>query len=45
MRATVETLHKIITNILTSPMEPKFRKLPKTSKSLQDKILKYNSAT
>jgi len=26
-------------------MEPKFRKLPKTSKSLQEKILKYHSAT
>ena len=41
MRAIVTTLLKIITNITQNPMEPKFRKLPKHSKSMQEKILKY----
>lgn len=31
LRASVETLHKVVTNILSQPMEPKFRKLPKKS--------------
>lgn len=41
MRATVTTLLKIVTNILQNPMDPKFRKIPKHSKALQEKILKY----
>ena len=41
MRTTVTTLLKIVSNILLNPMDPKFRKLPKHSKALQDKILKY----
>ena len=34
LKAVITTLFKIISNILTSPFEPKFRKLPKTSKSV-----------
>jgi hypothetical protein len=41
MRNIVTTLLKIITNITQNPMEPKFRKLPKHSKSMQEKILRY----
>ena len=35
----VTTLFKIISNILMQPFEPKFRKLPKGSQSVKDKIL------
>lgn len=41
MRTTVGTLLKIISNVIQNPMEPKFRKLPKHSKSIQEKIMKY----
>lgn len=44
LQVTLTTLFKIVTNISANPMEPKFRKLGKTSKALNDKILKYKSA-
>ena len=44
LRGTVETLHKIVTNILSQSLEPKFRKLPKKSQSLQEKVLKFGPA-
>ena len=40
MCAIVTTLLKIITNMIQNPMEPKFKKLPKHSKSMQGRILK-----
>ncbi len=44
MRNIVTTLLKIITNITQNPMDPKFRKLPKRSMSMQEKILRYPNA-
>lgn len=35
VKAVVSTLFKIISNILTSPFEPKFRKLPRGANSVQ----------
>ena len=45
LRNIVTTLLKIVTNITQNPMEPKFRKLPKNSKSMQEKILRYAQAS
>ena len=44
IKGVVTILFKIISNILTSPFEPKFRKLPKGSASVKDKILANPSA-
>jgi hypothetical protein len=45
LRATVTTLFKVVTNIVSNPMEPKFRSLSKTSKALNEKILQFKPAT
>ena len=37
-------MFKIISNILTSPFEPKFRKIPKASATVREKIICYSSA-
>ena len=39
VKAVVTTLFKVISNILTSPFEPKFRRLPKSAGSVREKIL------
>lgn len=39
VKAVISTLFKIISNILNSPFEPKFRKLPKAAGSVKEKIL------
>ena len=44
MKVTIDTMFKIVANIASNPMEPKFRKLGKSSKALNEKILKYKSA-
>lgn len=44
LRVTVETLFKIVTNIYNNPMDPKYRKLSKTSKALKEKILSLKSS-
>ena len=44
LRAVITTLVKVIGNILSSPMEPKFRKLPKQAGSVKQKILGYPHA-
>jgi len=44
VKAVVTTLFKVISNILTSPFEPKFRKLPKNAGSVREKILANPSA-
>ena len=44
VKAIVSTLFKIISNVLTSPFEPKFRKLPKNSNTVRDKIMAYPNA-
>lgn len=44
LRLTVELLHKMVSNIAQQPLEPKFRRVPKTSKSLQEKVLPYKHA-
>lgn len=44
LRNSVTTLFKVITNIQNNPMEPKFRKLSKTSKALNEKILQFQAA-
>ena len=38
------TLFKVVSNILTSPFEPKYRKLPRNSNSVQEKILAFPNA-
>ena len=44
IKGVVTTLFKIISNILTSPFEPKFRRLPKNAGSVREKILANPSA-
>ena len=44
VKLVVSTLFKVISNILTSPFEPKFRKLPRHSNSVKEKILANPSA-
>lgn len=39
VKGVVQVLFRVISNILTSPMEPKFRKLPKESKMVKEKIM------
>ena len=39
VKAVITTLFKVISNILTSPFEPKFRRLPKNAGSVREKIL------
>ena len=45
IKGIVSTLFKIISNILTSPFEPKFRKLPRNSKTVSEKITPFPGAT
>lgn len=45
VKGVVSTLFKVISNILTSPFEPKFRKLPKGAASVREKILAHPNAT
>jgi len=44
VKAVVSTLFKVISNIITSPFEPKFRRLPKNAGSVREKILANPSA-
>lgn len=44
LRGSVDLLHKIVTNILSQPLELKFRRIPKSSKSLQEKVLAHKPA-
>lgn len=44
IKAVVSTLFKVISNILDSPFEPKFRRLPKNAGSVREKILANPSA-
>mmetsp|Transcript_21952 Transcript_21952/g.29340 ORF Transcript_21952/g.29340 Transcript_21952/m.29340 type:complete len:145 (-) Transcript_21952:739-1173(-) len=44
VKAVTTTLFKVISNVLTSPFEPKFRKLPRNSNTVKDKILAYPNA-
>ena len=44
IKGVVTTLFKVISNILTSPFEPKFRRMPRHAKSVQEKILANPSA-
>ena len=41
---TLETLYKIITNVMTNPLSPQYQKINITSKTLQNHILRFNSA-
>jgi len=34
----------MLVNIITSPLDQKFRRVPKSSKSLQEKVLPYKNA-
>ena len=42
---TLTLLYKIVSNILQNALDPKFRRIPRSSKSLQEKVLKYQNAT
>ena len=44
LQACIDTLHKIINNIITSPSDPKFRKLPANKQAIKTKILAYPNA-
>jgi len=44
VKAVVSTLFKVVSNILTSPFEPKFRKIPRNANTVKDKILAYPNA-
>lgn len=44
VRATVQTLFKVLTNIQTAPFEQKFRKLPKKSERIRAEVLSIPSA-
>lgn len=44
LKAVTTTLFKVVSNILTSPFEPKFRKLPRNSNTVREKILAYPNA-
>ena len=44
LSVTCDTLHKIISNILASPQDPKYRNLPKNAKAIQEKVLRYAPA-
>ena len=39
VKGVIQTLFKVISNIITSPFEPKFRKLPKNAGTVREKIL------
>ena len=39
VKAVISVLFKVISNILMQPFEPKFRKMPKGSASVKEKIL------
>ena len=43
LKAIVTTLHKVISNIETNPMEPKYRRLPLHAESVKNKILAYKN--
>ena len=42
---TLTLLYKIVSNILQNALDPKFRRIPRSSKSLQEKVLRYQNAT
>jgi len=44
IKASVNTLFKIINNIINSPLDPKFRKLPKENEAVRNKVLNHNGA-
>jgi hypothetical protein len=44
LKEPCDTLFRIFSNILSSPMEQKFRTLKKTSKAIQSHILTHPSA-
>jgi hypothetical protein len=44
LKAVIQTLFKILTNIQSSPFEQKFRKLPKKSERIQQQLLSSPSA-
>lgn len=44
IRAVTSTLFKVISNILQSPFEPKFRKMPRNSNTVRDKIMAHPNA-
>ena len=44
IRAVTTTLFKVVSNILQSPFEPKFRKLPRNSSTVQEKIMAHPNA-
>lgn len=41
---SVNTLHKVIENLILKPMDVKVRSLPKTNKGVQNKILAHPGA-
>ena len=43
-RDTLQTLFKIITNLISKPLDPQVRRFNKSNKSIQEKILNYKSA-
>ncbi len=43
-RDTVQTLFKIVANLIAKPLDPTVRRLNKTNKAIQSKILAFPSA-
>ena len=39
---SLKTLTKVVENLVSDPMEPKFRSLNTTKKAVQDKLMKWN---
>ncbi len=44
VKAVISTLIEVVSDILTSPFEPEFRKLPKNAKNVKDKIMAHPNA-
>ena len=43
-RDTVQTLLKVVSNLIANPLEPKVRRMPKSNQAVQAKILQFRSA-
>lgn len=44
LRVCIDTLFKVINNVIQFPSEPKYRKLPKKKEGIRTKILAYPNA-
>lgn len=44
IKTSVNTLFKVVNNILGAPLEPKYRKLPKENEKVRAQVLSHSGA-